>query len=382
MKIICPKCGIIHDENFAPCKSSISLPAALATPREVAEERVLAAAAGAGPGRSFEGHTFQGHAQAERAPILMAAPTGAAESPGSSSAEPAWRLEVAERLESYRARRRNYRSRDGSEPAEDDSQRFLALASVNMTAHGDQGSHVEHTGNGHGMISSGGNGYGIKQAYGLPLVEFAPDAPAEESPETIEEQVRRRAALRVAARPRRADRFDITVVQPRFDFSVNEAPVLHPQDDERPVADLRERRLAGMIDATILGATCIGFFLAFRALGGEFSANRFGLAAVLASIYLVYAQYFVLFTIFTGVTPGMMLRRIEVLTLDGGAPSTNHLIWRSFGYLLSAAAVGLGFLWACWDDDHLTWQDRISQTYVTTAAEEAHEQRVANPLQS
>jgi hypothetical protein len=28
----------------------------------------------------------------------------------------------------------------------------------------------------------------------------------------------------------------------------------------------------------------------------------------------------------------------------------------------------LGFLWSLWDEDHLTWQDRISQTYLTQAA--------------
>jgi uncharacterized RDD family membrane protein YckC len=78
----------------------------------------------------------------------------------------------------------------------------------------------------------------------------------------------------------------------------------------------------------------------------------------------------------------MMLRRIEVLTLDGGGPSTRHLIWRSFGYLLSAAAMGLGFLWAWWDDDHLTWQDRISQTYVTPMEEVLHEERITSPHES
>jgi hypothetical protein len=28
----------------------------------------------------------------------------------------------------------------------------------------------------------------------------------------------------------------------------------------------------------------------------------------------------------------------------------------------------LGFVWAIWDEDHFTWQDRMSQTYITAAA--------------
>jgi hypothetical protein len=27
----------------------------------------------------------------------------------------------------------------------------------------------------------------------------------------------------------------------------------------------------------------------------------------------------------------------------------------------------LGFVWSLWDEDHFTWQDRISQTYITAA---------------
>ena len=43
------------------------------------------------------------------------------------------------------------------------------------------------------------------------------------------------------------------------------------------------------------------------------------------------------------------------------------MAWRSFGYLISAGTCFLGFFWALWDEEHLTWQDRISQTYLTPA---------------
>ena len=32
--------------------------------------------------------------------------------------------------------------------------------------------------------------------------------------------------------------------------------------------------------------------------------------------------------------------------------------------ILSLAPVGLGFAWSIFDEDHLTWHDRISQTYL------------------
>ena len=69
-----------------------------------------------------------------------------------------------------------------------------------------------------------------------------------------------------------------------------------------------------------------------------------------------------------GATPGMQLRGLTVVRLDGSLPDTRQLLWRNFGYLLSGATLMLGFVWAIWDEDHFTWQDRMSQTYITAAA--------------
>ena len=80
---------------------------------------------------------------------------------------------------------------------------------------------------------------------------------------------------------------------------------------------------------------------------------------------LLYAQYFTLFTYFGGSTPGMMLCKLRVVSFDGTDPTSEQLLWRSFGYMVSAGTGALGFIWALWDEEHLTWQDRISQTYLT-----------------
>jgi len=37
---------------------------------------------------------------------------------------------------------------------------------------------------------------------------------------------------------------------------------------------------------------------------------------------------------------------------------------RAVGYLLSAGTCFLGFLWVFWDEDGLTWHDRMSNTYL------------------
>jgi uncharacterized RDD family membrane protein YckC len=119
-----------------------------------------------------------------------------------------------------------------------------------------------------------------------------------------------------------------------------------------------------MLDAGLLLFSYGGMLALFWALGGRIGFNKLDAVVTAATLALFYAQYFALFTVFGGCTPGMMLCRLRVLSFDGRMPTPRQMVWRSFGYLLSAGTCFLGFLWALWDEDHLCWQDRISGTYL------------------
>lgn len=172
-------------------------------------------------------------------------------------------------------------------------------------------------------------------------------------------------------RPARVERLEIDVEQPAFDFSASSddagrKAALSPYDSPvLSVAPLTERRRAGVLDMTLLLFAYGGFLTVFRALGGRFSVSRFDLLITAAILGLLYAQYVTLFTYFAGATPGMMLRGLRVASLDGLDPSPRQLLWRSLGYLISAGTLMLGFLWVLWDEDQLSWHDRISQTCIT-----------------
>jgi uncharacterized RDD family membrane protein YckC len=134
-----------------------------------------------------------------------------------------------------------------------------------------------------------------------------------------------------------------------------------------PVASLADRRWAGALDAIFLLFTCAGFLGLFRSLGGEITVGKMDVVVYVLAAYFFYGFYISLFTALAGSTPGMQLRGLAVVRLDGSLPDTRQLLWRSFGYMLSGATLMLGFVWASWDEDHFTWQDRISQTYITAA---------------
>jgi uncharacterized RDD family membrane protein YckC len=182
----------------------------------------------------------------------------------------------------------------------------------------------------------------------------------------LEEEVRERPRQRPVMRQRQTERMEICI-QPELDFSTTLHDRAHPQTALVPVADLTERRSAGLLDALFLVLTAAGFLGLFRSLGGHLTFEKVDAVVYLTAFYLLYAQYFFLFTTLAGATPGMQLRGLTIVRLDGTLPDTRQLLWRSFGYLLSGATLMLGYLWALWDEDHFTWQDRISQTYVTAA---------------
>jgi uncharacterized RDD family membrane protein YckC len=142
-----------------------------------------------------------------------------------------------------------------------------------------------------------------------------------------------------------------------------EAPE-EPPSDLYPVATLRERRRAALIDAACLAFAYGGFLALFGSLGGQFTLSKLSAVVCFSTFAFVYVQYFGLFTIFGGTTPGMMVRGLQVASFAGDSPTAQQLFWRTAGYMISAATFFLGFFWALWDEDAMTWHDRLSRTYL------------------
>ncbi len=136
-----------------------------------------------------------------------------------------------------------------------------------------------------------------------------------------------------------------------------------------PVAELSVRRRAAAVDAVCLLTAFAVVLGGFAFFGGRLIANRLDAFVCGAILTLLYTQYFSLFTIMGGATPGMMLTGLRLVSFDGSAPAPRQLIRRSAGYLISGGMAFMGFMWSFWDEDHLSWHDHISQTYLTPIEE-------------
>jgi len=133
-----------------------------------------------------------------------------------------------------------------------------------------------------------------------------------------------------------------------------------------PVASIEERRGAALVDAACLAFAYGGFLALFGSLGGHFTLSKLSAAVYFFTFAFVYVQYFGLFTFFGGTTPGMMVRGLQVGSFSGDSPTPTQYFLRALGYMISAGTLFLGFLWAIWDEDALTWHDRLSRTYLTS----------------
>jgi uncharacterized RDD family membrane protein YckC len=63
-------------------------------------------------------------------------------------------------------------------------------------------------------------------------------------------------------------------------------------------------------------------------------------------------------------TPGMRYAGLSLCTFDGQSPTRAQRCVRLVALLLSVLPAGLGVLWAIFDEDHLSWHDRLSATYL------------------
>jgi uncharacterized RDD family membrane protein YckC len=148
-------------------------------------------------------------------------------------------------------------------------------------------------------------------------------------------------------------------------------PARQPEMEKRPGIDiplqsapLARRILSGAIDGVIIAAACALFGLIFWKLAAVRPPRLqiMGLAAGLSGLFWAGYQYLLL--VYSGTTPGLRLAQLELARFDGSPASRRLRRWRVLASFLSAASLGMGYAWVFLDEDSLCWHDRITHTYL------------------
>jgi uncharacterized RDD family membrane protein YckC len=145
------------------------------------------------------------------------------------------------------------------------------------------------------------------------------------------------------------------------------------------VAPIGLRLMAGIVDGCILLAALMAFTTVFAITVGKLASGQVAAgvsgqiftpmtipsAAISAAVVLgvLALIYHLLFFTLGEATPGMRYARIGLCTFSDENPTRSAMRRRLFAMVLSACPLGIGFLWACLDDDRLGWHDRISRMY-------------------
>jgi len=92
------------------------------------------------------------------------------------------------------------------------------------------------------------------------------------------------------------------------------------------------------------------------------TAFSLGQIALWCGCWLVTGGYAIVSWHRGGKTLGMRPWRLQLVGVDGTHPSLTALTRRYIVGTLSLLLGGMGFWWAWWDRDRLTWHDRMSGT--------------------
>jgi uncharacterized RDD family membrane protein YckC len=142
------------------------------------------------------------------------------------------------------------------------------------------------------------------------------------------------------------------------------APTSDQAAKRYPVAPMGLRLMAAAVDFALILASFVsaGFLVAhqFSHLPEGKAGEVLGLT-VLAVIGLLYYAFFFAFAV---CTPGMRYAGIGLCTFDDQSPTRAQLRRRLGAMALSLLPMGLGIAWSIFDDDHMSWHDRYSQTYL------------------
>lgn len=125
-----------------------------------------------------------------------------------------------------------------------------------------------------------------------------------------------------------------------------------------------DRGSAAIIDAFFILCCCLIFTLIVVFVPNFQFLPRSAMLGLGTAFLTISLAYIFLFTLLSARTLGMEYKELTVVRFDGETPSLEDVGLRTFAYCISTGCFGLGFLWAFFDTEGLTWHDRISKTLV------------------
>lgn len=332
----------------------------------------------------------QAREESAASPVRLAEPPEdiVLDSPAPPPDDTMWKQEVADRLQSYRARRGTRRPRyNGTLSLDFDraTNRMMNSALAEEAAPPDAPNEF------FGASSTGADAEDRQFIAGCEASQ--PDTEQHESrqPTADRRQTKSETPLsKVIEFPRLPTLFDPApggidladplIDKPRILYVPEEVPTAEaPLADIQLVADLPSpvenidlplhvapmgmRVFAGLADLLIIATAAVAFMaVVLRYVPAPDS--RLGYIVVAMLPVVLWAIYQYLFLVHGAATPGMRIAHLSLASFDSELIFRRTRRARALACMLSAFPLGMGLIWALLDDDTLCWHDRITRTYL------------------
>jgi len=145
---------------------------------------------------------------------------------------------------------------------------------------------------------------------------------------------------------------------------------LLPDDVPQPavpaleMASFSRRLLAVVVDGALIAGAFLGAAMAAFTHMAQLPPLKIQELGALVGLVSIALFYQMVFSTFADATPGMRYARVSLCTFNNQSPTRAQVLGRLGALLLSVLAMGLGLAWAIFDENHLCWHDRLSQTYL------------------
>ena len=130
------------------------------------------------------------------------------------------------------------------------------------------------------------------------------------------------------------------------------------------LAPASRRMMAAVVDGSLVVGAMLAAAMMAAQNAKELPAPRVVEVAAAVALVVIAALYKTLFYTLGTATPGMRYAGIGLSTFSGERPTRAQRCGRLVALLLSLLPVGLGVVWSIFDDEHLSWHDRLSRTYL------------------
>ena len=129
-------------------------------------------------------------------------------------------------------------------------------------------------------------------------------------------------------------------------------------------APLGRRVAASVIDGILIATASLLFGLIFWKIASVRPPELQFIGVSAGILAMFWAAYQYLLIVYSASTPGLRAARLTLTRFDGAPTSRSSRRWRVLASYLSAASLGMGYIWVFLDEDALCWHDRISHTYL------------------